>query len=151
MTISYVHTNIIAEDWKVLAQFYIDTFGCTPLYPERDMSGKWIDKLTRIPDVHIRGIHLALPGTNEKQTLEIFSYNNASGSHKAPEINQKGFAHIAFRVDNVKAMVDRVLANGGNYYGEITDAVIEDVGHLTAVYMRDPENNIVEIQSWKNN
>ena len=147
MSIAYVHTNIVAEDWNKLAQFYIDAFDCTTIYPERDMSGNWIDKMTNIPAVHIKGIHLALPGTDGKQTLEIFSYNKERDSDNLPAINEKGFAHIAFRVDDVHVMIDRVLMNGGTYYGQIIEKTIEHVGRLTAVYMRDPENNIVEIQN----
>lgn len=47
--IKYVHTNILANDWKKLSQFYMDVFGCKPVYPERDLEGKWIDKMTDIP------------------------------------------------------------------------------------------------------
>lgn len=149
MLVSYVHTNIIAQDWKKLVQFYVNVFDCKPRYPDRDMSGEWIDKMTGINDVHIKGIHLELPGTGGKQTLEIFSYNKDRKGVDSPTINERGFTHIAFRTDDVQAIADKVLANGGTFYGEITEATIEDVGHLTAVYMRDPEGNIVEIQSWK--
>ncbi len=31
-----------------IAQFYIDVFNCVPVYPERDLSGNWIDKLTSV-------------------------------------------------------------------------------------------------------
>jgi predicted enzyme related to lactoylglutathione lyase len=46
--IRYVHTNIVAKDWKALAQFYCDVFGCKIVGPLRDLSGKWIDTLTEI-------------------------------------------------------------------------------------------------------
>jgi predicted enzyme related to lactoylglutathione lyase len=29
----YVHTNIVAEDWRRLADFYAKVFGCTPVPP----------------------------------------------------------------------------------------------------------------------
>ena len=32
----YVHTNLVAHDWKRLATFYIEVFGCKPKPPERD-------------------------------------------------------------------------------------------------------------------
>jgi len=145
----FAHTNILAKEWKKLAQFYIDAFGCKPVYPERDLSGDWIDDMTNIKDVHIAGIHLKLPGFKDGPTLEIFSYNHALEMHRPMQINELGYTHIAFRVNNVKDYVDRVLEHGGSFYGKITGANIENVGHLTAVYMRDPEGNIVEIQSWK--
>ena len=74
-TVRYVHTNIVARNWEKLAQFYIDVFNCEPVYPERDMSGEWIDRITMIRDVHIEGIHLRLPGYDNGPTLEIFSYD----------------------------------------------------------------------------
>ena len=43
----YVHTNIIAQDWKFLSQFYIDVFGCKPVPPERRLSGEWIGRRSR--------------------------------------------------------------------------------------------------------
>lgn len=59
--IKYVHTNLIAGDWKKLAEFYIHVFGCKPVYPERHLSGEWIENLTKINDVEMNGIHLQLP------------------------------------------------------------------------------------------
>ena len=29
----YIHTNIVAKDWRRLADFYIQVFGCTPVPP----------------------------------------------------------------------------------------------------------------------
>jgi hypothetical protein len=62
MTIKYVHTNIIAKDWRSLADFYVQVFACKPLYPERNLAGEWIDQMTNIGNVRLRGIHLCLPG-----------------------------------------------------------------------------------------
>lgn len=55
MKVKFVHTNIIARDWRKLTQFYIDVFGCEPVPPERDHHGNWIDRVTGIKDVRIRG------------------------------------------------------------------------------------------------
>jgi len=73
----YVHTNIVAKDWKKLAQFYIDVFDCTPKPPERHLSGKWLDNATGLTDARLHGIHLNLPGyETDGPTLEIFSYES---------------------------------------------------------------------------
>ena len=147
--IKYVHTNILANDWKKLSQFYIDVFGCNPVYPERDLEGEWIDNMTNISGVHIEGIHLELPGYENGPTIEIFGYNKSVNKSNIPKINETGFTHIAFSVDDVKEMVEKVLSHGGSYYGEIVEKELKDVGVLTAVYMQDLEKNIVEIQNWK--
>ena len=149
----YVHTNIVAKDWRKLAQFYEDVFGCTPLLPERDLSGQWIDDCTGVPEVHIRGIHLRLPGygdgspTGGGPTLEIFQYNQAE-TQPEPAINRPGLAHIAFAVDDVEAAENAVLAAGGGRYGQRVSTEIPNVGRITVVYLTDPEGNIIELQCW---
>jgi predicted enzyme related to lactoylglutathione lyase len=147
--IKFVHTNLIAKDWKKLAQFYIDVFECVPTYPERDLSGDWIDKMTMINDVRVRGIHLKLPGYRNGPTLEIFEYNNISEIVKKQTINDFGYAHIAFHVSNVDETIKKIIDHGGAKYGEIIEKDFPGIGILQAVYVKDPEGNIIEIQNWK--
>ena len=150
-SIKYVHTNIVAKNWEKLAQFYIDVFDCEPVYPERDMSGEWIDRITGIKEVHIEGIHLKLPGYDNGPTLEIFEYKSNKGVDEGHVINKHGFTHIAFHVDNVDETLDKFLAYGGSKYGQLVEKEMEDLGILTIIYTKDPEGNIVEIQNWKKN
>jgi predicted enzyme related to lactoylglutathione lyase len=147
--IKFVHTNLIAKDWKKLAQFYIDVFECDPTYPERDLSGDWIDKMTRITGVKIRGIHLKLPGYDNGPTLEIFGYDPPSETAGKQIINYPGLRHIAFHVSDVEETMNRLIAHGGEAYGELTQKEIRGLGIIKAIYATDPEGNIIEIQNWK--
>jgi predicted enzyme related to lactoylglutathione lyase len=147
--IKYVHTNIIAKDWKALAQFYIEVFECVPVNPERDLSGEWVDKLTKIDNANIKGIHLKLPGYDNGPTLEIFGYEENFKATVAPLINEQGFSHIAFHVSSVEDILNRLIAKGGTQYGELIETEIKGIGILAAVYARDPEGNIIEIQNWR--
>jgi predicted enzyme related to lactoylglutathione lyase len=147
--IKFVHTNIIAEDWEKLAQFYIKVFNCDPVLPERDLRGEWADKLTTIPNVRIRGIHLSLPGYKNGPTLEIFEYSPSLSYKGHPLINRHGFSHIAFHVENVETTLKRIVKNGCSRYGELITTEIPGAGILTVVYTKDPEGNIVEVQNWK--
>ncbi len=149
MTVKYAHTNIVARDWLSLAQFYIDVFDCEPLYPERDLSGTWIDRVVNIKNVRIRGIHLRLPGYEDGPTLEIFQYNGNNDAPGLPAVNHPGYAHIAFIVDDVDTYLQKLLRGGGSKLGETVEQNIENVGFLTLVYARDPEGNIVEILNWQ--
>jgi len=144
----YVHTNLIARDWKRLARFYTDVFGCERKGPERDMSGEWLDRMTSLNDAHLTGVHLRLPGYGDDgPTLEIFSYDQLI-ERDLPAANQCGFAHIAFAVDDVDQALQAVIAAGGSAVGNITTTKVEGVGMLRVVYARDPEGNIVELQKW---
>lgn len=144
----YVHTNIIAKDWRKLADFYIKVFACTKVFPERNLKGKWIDTGTGVNDVNIEGIHLKLPGYNEDgPTLEIFQYNK-SISQESKKINREGFAHLAFRVNDVEKTLKAVLKAGGGKLSEIIHHDIPNIGILTFVYAKDPEGNYIELQKY---
>ncbi|HAT8648935.1 TPA: glyoxalase/bleomycin resistance/dioxygenase family protein [Legionella pneumophila] len=148
MSITFGHVNIIATDWRRLASFYIDVFACTEVPPQRNQSGKWLEEGTGVANAHLQGVHLRLPGHGEKgPTLEIYSYSHME--EKLPAVaNRKGFGHIAFSVEDVSAIVEKVLAHGGSLLGKITHHDVPGVGQITFVYCMDPEDNIIEIQSW---
>lgn len=71
----YVHTNIIARDSRKLVAFYKNVLHCKSIGETRNLSGEWLDQMTGIPNSHIVGEHLCLPGYDEDHpTIEIFSY-----------------------------------------------------------------------------
>jgi predicted enzyme related to lactoylglutathione lyase len=148
MEARFTHVSLVAEDWKKLAQFYVDVFGCTPVPPERNLSGKWVDACTSVPGATITGIHLRLPGHGDKgPTLEIFQYSQEKERAEVA-INRPGIAHIAFAVDDVEATRSAVVEAGGGMVGDLVCAEIPGVGTLTMVYATDPEGNIIELQRW---
>lgn len=148
MEAKYKHTNIIARDWRALARFYQDVFGCVLVPPERRLSGDWLSRGTGVPDASFAGAHLRLPGCGDSgPTLEIFQYTaNAPRPPTAP--NREGITHLAFEVENVEAATAQVLQHGGRRIGEVVSSPVPGVGILTFVYLADPEGNILELQSW---
>ncbi len=145
----YVHTNLIAHDWRRLAWFYQHVFGCVPVPPERRLYGKEFDRATGVVNVRIEGAHLLLPGFEETgPTLEIFEYNPMAEKQIRQPINQPGWGHIAFAVEDVPQAVHAVKVAGGQPYGEIVETTIAGAGKITFVYMKDPEGNLIELQHW---
>lgn len=148
MNARYVHTNLVARDWKGLARFYQDVFGCVPVPPERDYSGDQFDRLANLSGARQRGMHLRLPGFGDDgPTLEIFEYEPAL---EKPEtrVNRQGFGHIAFVVDDVQAALEMVLEAGGGRVGDLVTLTRADGKRVTVVYATDPEGNVVELQRW---
>ncbi len=145
----YKHTNIVARDWRKLADFYKRIFGCVDVPPERACGEDWVERCTSVAGAAIRGVHLRLPGHGDDgPTLEIFQYNNVQ-SRPEIAINRPGLAHLAFEVEDVEAARDEVAAAGGACVGEMVTVDIPDAGIITFIYMTDPEGNIIELQKWE--
>jgi predicted enzyme related to lactoylglutathione lyase len=144
----FVHTNLVAHDWRRLAQFYEEVFGCVPVPPERELKGERLEAVSGVPGAQIQGMHLRLPGCGEAgPTLEIFAYQPQM-ERPATAANRPGFAHIAFAVDDVEAACKAVVAAGGGTVGPIMPLPVAGAGTVTVVYATDPEGNIVELQRW---
>ena len=149
----FAHTNIAAKNWKALADFYIEVFHCRVKPPERKLSGSWLDRATGLPHVKLEGVHLILPGYDDNgPTLEIFSYEDMQACEPCMP-NRPGLTHIAFEVDDVDRTLKQALEKGAQLLGDVSKMTVPGVCSLKFVYLRDPEGNIVELQSskrWEN-
>jgi catechol 2,3-dioxygenase-like lactoylglutathione lyase family enzyme len=148
MQARFVHTNLVARDWRKLAAFYCEILGCTPVYPTRDLRGPWLDRATGVEDAHIQGIHLRLPGHGPAgPTLEIFQYDRQV-PRELFAANRPGFGHIAFGVDDVEEALREVVNAGGGLAGELVSTIIPGLGGIVFAYATDPEGNVIELQQW---
>lgn len=142
------HVNLIARDWRALADFYIELFGCVLVPPERDYAGPDLERGTGVIAAALRGAHLRLPGHGpDGPTLEIYQFSSMP-EVLPPTVNGPGFQHIAFAVPSVAEARAAVLAAGGGAVGEIVTLQTADGRHVTWTYLTDPEGNIIELQSW---
>lgn len=144
----FAHVNLIAKDWRLLARFYEQVFGCVPVPPERKLKGELLERATGVQGATLQGVHLRLPGFGEEgPTLEIFEYGH--GLEADPRaVNRQGFAHLAFAVEDVHAARDAVLEAGGKSVGEIVTLAVSNTRSVRFVYVADPEGNVLELQWW---
>ena len=144
----YVHTNLVARDWRTLANFYQSVFGCAPVPPERDFAGPELEAGTGVANSTLRGIHLRLPGYGpEGPTVEIFTYSRLAEG-PMPAVNRPGFGHIAFAVGSVPDARAQVVKAGGGMVGDIVTLSTATGARVTWCYVTDPEGNVIELQSW---
>ncbi len=146
---AFAHVNIVAADWRRLAEFYEQVFDCTPVPPRRRQKAPWLARCTGVEGAALEGVHLRLPGGGGESgpTLELFTYGESLEAPPA-RANRRGLAHLAFRVDDVTATLERVIVSGGAAVGQAVQAEVEGVGQLEVVYAVDPEGNILELQRW---
>jgi predicted enzyme related to lactoylglutathione lyase len=148
VTARFVHVNIVAQDWRRLADFYEQVLGCARVPPQRDLKGQWLEESTGVAKAEIQGVHLRLPGYAEDgPTLEIFQYT-PQADRPDVAVNRPGLIHIAFAVGDVQAARDAVLAAGGRSVGKVVSLPVPGAGTVTFAYVTDPEGNIIELQRW---
>jgi catechol 2,3-dioxygenase-like lactoylglutathione lyase family enzyme len=144
----YVHTNLVAADWRGLARFYQEVFGCVVTGPERDYRGRTLEAGTGVAEAHLTGVHLRLPGYGaDGPTLEIFSYT-PQVERVPTAVNRPGYGHIAFSVEDVARAKEAVLSAGGGEVGEVVTLRPANGATVTWCYVADPEGNVIELQKW---
>ena len=144
----FAHTNVIARDWRALANFYETVFGCEIVPPERNYSGATLEAGTGVVGASLAGVHLRLPGRGpDGPTLEVVTYSQLAEG-PIPAINRPGLGHLAFEVDSVEDARRELLAAGGAAVADIVTLTTAAGRRVTMCYVTDPEGNIIELQSW---
>lgn len=138
------HISITARDAKHLAQFYIGALGLRERRAPKRLVGSAISRGNGLPGSDICSIWLDFP-CGSKPFLEIMEYSETEPSRTAP-INTPGFAHIALEVADPLQAIDRVLQYGGRQQGEVVNLGTSERPCLCA-YVRDPEGNVLELES----
>ena len=142
------HVNLTGADWRRLAAFYTDLFGCELVPPERDIKSADLDRATGLKGAHLTGAHLRLPGHGpEGPTIEIFQYDTVEPG-LPPQVDRAGWGHVAFQVPDVPAALEAVQAAGGGRLGDVITTTTATGGRVTWCYATDPDGNIVELQAW---
>jgi len=137
----YLHTNLTVADLDRISVFYQKVFGCVPVRAPQDLSGKWLEDVTGVPNASIRYVQ------TEGPELELIQY--ASELDRPKKIaNSSGFGHISFAVDDVQETLKAIIAAGGSAIKKVVTIDIPNRGRLTEVYAADPEGNIIELQCY---
>lgn len=76
--------------------------------------------------------------------LEIFQYKSFQ-DRSLPAVNQPGYGHISFVVEDIGATFEKIVEAGGALLGEIADFGTDEAP-FHFVYLRDPEGNIIELE-----
>jgi lactoylglutathione lyase len=118
--------RLVVEDFGVVFRFYRDVLGLAPqVDDERGPYGK-----------------LSLPGG----TAAIALQSRAHLEQTLPQL-QPGAPDrvvLALRVDDLAEVMASLRARGATFLAEPTTAW----GRLRLVHLRDPEQNLIELQQW---
>lgn len=129
MHIDHVGLNVANLDAQV--EWYTKVFGFTTAHP------------FEVPPIGLRGIFLV---GEDGFAIELLEKQGSSRNFKASNVAEgalnQGFGHICYRVEDVAAMNEKLLAQGAVQIMPVQAAPEPGV---TMAYVADPEGNLIEI------
>jgi catechol 2,3-dioxygenase-like lactoylglutathione lyase family enzyme len=145
------HINIVVEDLERSARFYVDLLGFEETR-RAHLEGDWIEAVVGLKGVRADVVYVQPSGGGPR--IELIKYEVPTGV-ALPENAQPhtvGLRHVAFRVDGIHALCDRLREAGVELVGpptQVPSAVINhDAGHKTLCYFHDPDGVVLEFAEY---
>ena len=136
---NFVHVGLVVEDLDEMVRFLVLLgFNCGD---PGVFSGEWIDRIIGLESVTVEVVMARAPDGSDMFEVVRFRSPSAGAGEPAPAANCPGLRHVAFTVDDVRRVVDRVREAGWETVAEIVD--YENTFLLC--YVRGPEGLIVEL------
>src|SRR3954469_10145809 len=135
----FVHIGLVVEDLDQTVRFLsLLGFDCGE---PAVFSGDWIGRIIGLEDVTVETVMVRGPDGSDVFEVVRFHSPSATAQEPAPAANRPGLRHVAFKVDDVRGVVDRLRAAGWETVGEIVDYE----STFLLCYVRGPEGLIVEL------
>ncbi len=139
MYTSVNHTSFTVSDLERSIRFYTDALGMNLLnVSERDPA--FSEKVTGIPGAHLRIAYVEAAGYR----IELIQYLSPPGETLDTRTCNVGSAHLAFNVDDLQGMYERLSAKGVHF---VSPPCVVPAGPNKggkAVYLEDPDHNTLE-------
>ena len=136
---SFDHVGITVADLDAAIGFFVGLG--LELEGRMAMEGEFVDTVTGIPDSRSEMVMLRPPDDGTRLELSSFSRPAHTQSSPAAMSTEIGLRNIAFEVEDLQAIVDRLAAEGFGLVGGIGE--FENVWRMC--YVRGPEGIIVAL------
>ncbi len=133
------HVGIVVDDLASATAFFTELG--LELQGEASVDGAWVDRVVGLDGVRADIAMMQTPDGDGRLELAKFHAPAHQGAGAHAPANAPGIRHLAFRVDDIDAVVARLQARGAELVGEVES--YEDSYRLC--YIRGPEGIIVEL------
>ena len=133
------HIGIVVDDLAAAAEFFVE-LGLV-LQGETTVEGRWVDHVVGLEGVRADIAMMQTPDGHSRLELTKFHSPSVESDNRQALANTPGIRHIAFRVEEIDAVVARLLARGAELVGELQR--YKDIYRLC--YVRGPEGIIIEL------
>ena len=135
----FVHIGLVVEDLDEIVRFLtLLGFDCSE---PAVFSGEWIGQIIGLDDVKVETVMARGPDGGDVFEVIRFRTPSEGTPETSPPANRPGLRHVAFKVDDLRGVVDRLREADWDTVGEIVD--YERMFLLC--YVRGPEGLIVEL------
>jgi catechol 2,3-dioxygenase-like lactoylglutathione lyase family enzyme len=147
------HVNLVVRDLNRLAAFYESALGLK-VTKRVTINGEWIDRTVGLSNVRAEVVYLELPAGPRIELIRYLSPVSPDASSDAQSPNALGPRHIAFRVDGIDELVERLRNAGVEFFSHgqtVPNSQVTYAGGVRKrlVYFRDPEGNILELCEYR--
>jgi catechol 2,3-dioxygenase-like lactoylglutathione lyase family enzyme len=152
MTLAIDHINFVVSDLERSVKFYTELLGFRES-KRAHLEGDWIESIVGLKGVVADVAFLIAPAGEPR--IELLCYKTPKGgSIPANSLaNTVGLRHIAFRVDDINAVVSKLRDAGVKLLGEpvvVPETVVtHDAGHKMLCYFHDPDGVLLEVTEYK--
>lgn len=139
------HMSVHVRDFERMKKFYIDAFGFEAVgYDASWTDSPEIDEVVDVPGSAARSVMLCAGNCY----LELFRYSAPvpDDTRRSGRPYENGYTHFCVDVTDIEAEVERLRGLGMSFDRAGRQGKAVDVGIVKAIYGRDPEGNLIEIQ-----
>ena len=133
------HVGIVVDDLAAAIAFFV-ALGLE-LEGEAPVEGRWVDRVVGLEGVRADIATMRTPDGHARLELTKFHAPSGRGGDSGAPANAMGIRHIAFAVQGIDDVLDRLRAHGAELVGEVEQ--YEDSYRLC--YVRGPEGIIIEL------
>lgn len=144
------HVNLVVQDLDLMTSFYRDVLGFQETKRAR-LCGDWIDRVVGLDGVQAEVVYLVPSGGEPR--IELLKYETPLAEALPPgSANTPGIRHIAFRINNMDNMIERLKVAGIAPFSapvEVPGSCVKhSEGRKRLCYFRDPEGTILELAEY---
>ncbi|MCU1526402.1 MAG: putative lyase [Frondihabitans sp.] len=133
------HVGVVVDDLAAARDFFLDIG--LEVEGETHVSGGWVDEVVGLRGVHSELVMMRTPDRSAKLELTKFRSPSDDEGIQPSKANRFGIRHIAFAVDELDDVLERLHLRGFGTIGSVQN--YENIYRLC--YVSGPEGIIIEL------